>query len=193
MPFTISSAVGGRGQTMLMVASENGHVQLVIALMDRGANPNAQDHNGDTAMMLAARKRMLGYGSHASSDRCVLYLMQQGADPEIVNKVRRRITPHRMFSAHSSTCATAHARARLLCTTAAPHYHPRDGDRPHTLIYVRSFVRGRVATLLEPSLTHASMRVPTLRVASPSDSHAHAPLPHCHSRHALAACGPSPS
>ena len=77
-----------RGTTMLMAASVGGKLKVVVALIDRGANLDAQDVNGDTALCLAARKRMCGYGNHEGSDKCVRFLLEKGADANIINNQR---------------------------------------------------------------------------------------------------------
>ena len=74
-----------RGQTMLMAAALHGRLNCVVALLDRGAHMDQQDINGDTALMQAARRRMCGYGSHDGSDKCVRFLLSQGADANIPN------------------------------------------------------------------------------------------------------------
>jgi len=50
----VNDATNGKGvwegQTALLVASLNGHQQLAIFLLDKGANPNVADENGLTAL-----------------------------------------------------------------------------------------------------------------------------------------------
>ena len=44
------------GDTALMLAARYGHKEIAQALLDKGANPDAQDKGGYTALMLAAHK-----------------------------------------------------------------------------------------------------------------------------------------
>lgn len=69
------------GQTALHVAAAAGHVQLVAALLDAGAEPNASSRDGKTALHLAASR------SEAVS-RC---LLDRGGLPEA--KDESGITP----------------------------------------------------------------------------------------------------
>ena len=42
-------------QTMLMVMAQNGYVELTEILLEKGANANIQDPNGNTALHLASQ------------------------------------------------------------------------------------------------------------------------------------------
>jgi hypothetical protein len=50
------NAKGPEGQTALMLATFEGHLDIVQALLARSANVNAKDHVGTTALMLAASR-----------------------------------------------------------------------------------------------------------------------------------------
>ncbi|NGX63353.1 MAG: hypothetical protein KR126chlam6_00761 [Candidatus Anoxychlamydiales bacterium] len=63
--------------TSLMYAAKNGHIDTVLALIDKGAEVNKQDYNGRTALMHAAAN---GHKDTA------LALIERGAD---VNKIDR--------------------------------------------------------------------------------------------------------
>lgn len=67
-------SIGGHdGYTLLHYACEAGHVRLVQALLDRGANPNAvEELHDETPLHLAS------YGDHTEA---VTILIQHGADP----------------------------------------------------------------------------------------------------------------
>ena len=47
--------IRGLAKTALMVASENGHTDVVRVLCDAGANKDAQCRNGTNAIMLASQ------------------------------------------------------------------------------------------------------------------------------------------
>ena len=59
MAFLLSRGVSvnevGLGMTALMMAAHCGHVESVSYLLDRGADPNIQTRNGDTAVTLAKK------------------------------------------------------------------------------------------------------------------------------------------
>ena len=59
------------GETALMDASREGHVEIVQAILDKGTNVNAKDDWGRTALMLASQK---GHKDH------VELLLAKGAD-----------------------------------------------------------------------------------------------------------------
>ena len=82
---------GGKiaGRTMLMMACDKGAERVVISLLDHEASLDVQDANGDTALMLAALKRQVGYGTHVTSDRIVSNLLKSGASCDIQNKTGR--------------------------------------------------------------------------------------------------------
>jgi ankyrin repeat protein len=42
--------------TALMVASKEGHENVVKLLLEKGANANLKEHNGATALMMASHK-----------------------------------------------------------------------------------------------------------------------------------------
>ena len=80
-PDAVCSGGHPKGQTMLMAASLYGRLSVVIGLLNRGARLDLQDANGNTALMLAARRRMCGYGTHDDCDRCARELLSHGANP----------------------------------------------------------------------------------------------------------------
>ena len=47
---------GGRGETCLMKACRYGHLQMVRALLAKNANVNAEDENGETALITSASR-----------------------------------------------------------------------------------------------------------------------------------------
>ena len=58
------------GRTPLMEEAENGKTGIVNALLDRGANIEDKDKNGDTALMLAASSGTNRDGEAASRPKC---------------------------------------------------------------------------------------------------------------------------
>jgi len=70
---------GGDGDTPLMIASDNGHLDIVKLLVERGADVNARDFCGDTALAYAARK---------DHNKIVKYLIEAGADAQTQNKYK---------------------------------------------------------------------------------------------------------
>ena len=58
------------GETSLMEAAEDGHLEIVELLLKAGANINHQDHSGETALMEAAQE---------SKIECVKLLLEKGA------------------------------------------------------------------------------------------------------------------
>jgi ankyrin repeat protein len=65
-----------RGSTALHVAAENGHFQIAELLLDRGADLEAIDVDGDTPLMCAA------IGGHSEIYKM---LLSRGADADILN------------------------------------------------------------------------------------------------------------
>ena len=65
-----------RGFTPLMFAARHGYSKCVEALLNVGANVNAIDQDGNTALIKAA-------GGHKE---CVSFLIQAGADVNIPNQ-----------------------------------------------------------------------------------------------------------
>lgn len=52
----INAKLSGGGWTALMVATVNGHAEIVRTLLDKGADPHVENDNGWTALMIATRK-----------------------------------------------------------------------------------------------------------------------------------------
>ena len=63
-----------RGYTPLMLASLRGHVEVAVALLDKGADVNARSYIGMTSLMLAAE--------HGNSD-ITRELLSRGADVRV--------------------------------------------------------------------------------------------------------------
>jgi len=69
-----------RGKTPMQYAAFMGHEECIAALIEAGANPNAQNATGMTALHFAAMSMFSG-----PAVQCVSKLTQQGADPTIQN------------------------------------------------------------------------------------------------------------
>ena len=67
-------------KTPLMVASKNGHTEIVQLLLEKGAYVNAKDNYGETALMLAAAN---------GRTEIVQLLLEKGADVNAKNEYGR--------------------------------------------------------------------------------------------------------
>jgi hypothetical protein len=74
------------GRTMLMAAARGGQPAIAAMCVHHGADVNAQDMDGNTALHLGASQALKGYGSHEEHDKVVRYLLQQGARRDLANK-----------------------------------------------------------------------------------------------------------
>ena len=66
-----------KGNTMLLVACQNGHKRMAKIVLRRGANINIQNYLGNTPLHFCYT---YGYG-----DTLGTYLISKGADPDIRN------------------------------------------------------------------------------------------------------------
>lgn len=71
------------GQTALIIASTMGHTEIVVALLDSGADPNIKDANTFTALHAAVRDSDYGvdHASRVKAAATVKVLLAHGADP----------------------------------------------------------------------------------------------------------------
>ena len=113
-----------KGRTALMIASENGHEQVVQTLVSTGANVNIQDNNGYTALMLAC---------NTNSYTIVNYLLQTGANPDIQRDDGDTAIIIACRNSHSDIVKL------LLQVNADPLISTTNGDTAFTLsVYVNS-------------------------------------------------------
>jgi ankyrin repeat protein len=54
-----ANAKDNNGDTALTKACQEGHLEVLHVLLDKGADVSAKKNNGDTALMMASRKRHL--------------------------------------------------------------------------------------------------------------------------------------
>lgn len=73
-------AVDDEGETGLLEAAEDGHLEMVALLLKRGARLNHQDEDGETALMEAAGE---------SKVECVRLLLNKGAAVGILDNEMR--------------------------------------------------------------------------------------------------------
>ncbi|EKX52459.1 hypothetical protein GUITHDRAFT_47785, partial [Guillardia theta CCMP2712] len=64
------------GNTLLNIAAQNGHKNIIKALLRRGANINTQNHKGNTPLHFCFTYGFTDLGN---------YLVQKGADDTIEN------------------------------------------------------------------------------------------------------------
>jgi hypothetical protein len=87
-------------EPVLVVATENGDVQLVETLLDRGADINATDQNGWTALMNAASagrtdvvpillNRGANVNIHGGGEKTALEIAVEDGHPDVVQMLRR--------------------------------------------------------------------------------------------------------
>ncbi len=118
----LSREAAGARKTVLMVAVSAAHPAIVDALLDRGANPNIQLQNGQSALMLAARDPGL-----------VHVLLAHGADTKLRDRKGRtalifaaqagNVEAMRDLLAHGASVEEAdNAQQTALCIASATHH-----------------------------------------------------------------------
>ena len=73
---------GSTGDTALMVACDRYQAEIVKALLDVGANPNAVDREGNTVLIRAAASK---HSWEESRKPLIHFLLEKGADPASTN------------------------------------------------------------------------------------------------------------
>lgn len=82
---------GGVDVTALMIASQKGHLQIVQALLDKGADVNAKTKTGVTALSLAKQMTNLMIAPQKGDSQILQAHLDKGAD--VVNaKTRDEVT-----------------------------------------------------------------------------------------------------
>ena len=76
------NVVDGNGDTPLMLATRNGHTDIVKLLVEYQADMNKQDKFGNTPLINACMKMYTGVAS---------FLIERGADLTILNKDNRSV------------------------------------------------------------------------------------------------------
>lgn len=80
------------GNTALMVAADFNQIEVVDFFIALNVNINETNPSGETALMLAAAR---GYTDIAK------LLIQEGADPSLINKKKKRAEDYAMTSGHT--------------------------------------------------------------------------------------------
>ncbi|MBQ9430735.1 MAG: ankyrin repeat domain-containing protein [Kiritimatiellae bacterium] len=75
------------GYTPLHIASESSNAELVSALIDNGANLEATDANGATALYLACTE----YGIDERTMNIIKILLRRGANPNVADKTGKKL------------------------------------------------------------------------------------------------------
>ena len=91
------------GDTALMLASCNGHLEVVQLLMARGANPNDVNAFGDSSLLMAS------YHGH---EELAKTLLDAGASAEIVNTYGDRALTLAVRQRHEGLVQTLHRHSR---------------------------------------------------------------------------------
>ena len=73
------------GDTALILASRNGHLEIVKHLLSQGADIEAKNNDGNTPLISASRGNCL---------EIVKYLLSQGADIEVKNEYGNTFDNH---------------------------------------------------------------------------------------------------
>jgi hypothetical protein len=87
-----------RGVTMLMAASAAGQMRAVVMLLDNGASVDAQDSNGDSALMIASKRRGASCGSQEAYDHIATYLVRNGANIDLADNNGATARSHLPYS-----------------------------------------------------------------------------------------------
>jgi hypothetical protein len=133
------------GNFPIHIAAQNGHRHIVKMLIDAGANVNAQNNNGLTALHMSVE-----YDYYFTSK----VLLEAGADGEIVSgEVRARRPPSVRPSARPSSTITF-----AFCITGSEGMHRHRGRKLHRgsdclLLRAsspRAFVTSAFCTCLKP-------------------------------------------
>ena len=79
-PNSLIDSRDSSNNTLLLIASKTGSLEIVQLLLNKGANPNSINDQGDSALHFA-----LAFGNHEVADKLITY----GADQTIKNNMRK--------------------------------------------------------------------------------------------------------
>ncbi|XP_034035975.1 KN motif and ankyrin repeat domain-containing protein 3 [Thalassophryne amazonica] len=122
----VNAKASQAGQTALMLAVSHGRQEMVQALLDCGADVNAQDDEGSTALMCASE--------HGRAEIVKLLLAQPGCDISIVDNDGSSALSIALEASHNDTAVLLYAHmnyAKTQATAESPKAQPRSPTSTH--------------------------------------------------------------
>nr|XP_020467697.1 KN motif and ankyrin repeat domain-containing protein 3 [Monopterus albus] len=122
----VNAKASQAGQTALMLAVSHGRQEMVRALLECGADVNAQDDEGSTALMCASE--------HGRAEIVKLLLEQPGCDISIVDNDGSNALSIALEASHNDTAVLLYAHMNYAKTPTAmgsPKAQHQSPTRPH--------------------------------------------------------------